>query len=109
MQITRSDGKVVGTFEDGVYETTRKQKGHYYWKGKGYPIDVSVLEQLQALSCHTIVINEILSEYRARKHYFTLEQYMNAAEFHYPPYEPQKCVSLEEAEGTIELSGTLDW
>ena len=109
MQIKRSDGRVVGIFKEGVYETTRKQKDHYYWLGKGYPIDVSVLEQLEALSCHTIVINEILSDYRTRKHYFTLEQYLNASEFHHPPYEPQKCVPLEESEGTIETTGTLDW
>ena len=107
--IKRNDGKVVGQFRDGFYETTRNQKDHYYWKGRGYPIDVAILEQLKSLSCHTIVIAEVLSTKRTRKHYFAFNDYWDAEAFHHPPYEPQKCVPLKSAEASIDANDILFW
>lgn len=95
-----SNGKIVGNFEDGVY-TTKRKRTSYYRKGKGYSIDLDVMEQLRGLSCHTVIIDEFSVYEGARQHYFTFIQYQNAKTYEEHGLE-QKCVPLSEAYNVVE-------
>lgn len=87
-------GKVVGTLENGVYTTPRNSWNHYYRKGRGYPISVSVLDILLRCGCRTIRIEETQVDRTIHVYECPLELYLKGQILHYPPYDNQRNVKL---------------
>jgi hypothetical protein len=109
MSKLRVNNKVVGDFDNGTYRTARNFRQHYYRKGRGYPISVSILEELKALSCHTIIIDETTSTGARVLHHFVFDVYDTAEVFQYEGYDAQKCVPLFGAYRKEDIIGKLDW
>lgn len=92
--------------DEYVYVSYREKDSHYMYKHDGYPLNVSVIEELQ----EQFDISEIvIVEDRRNIYIFNIEQYMNADAFN-EGYGDQKCAELDscvsEFTGVSHIAGT---
>lgn len=95
----RFSSKVVGDIVDGIYITRRIPSKHFFRKGLGYPISVTILKLLAANKVNKI---RIIEKGQKVKTYETeLINYINAREFNEEGFERQRCFPLKEMKEII--------
>ena len=97
INLTNPDGKVVGTYNDErkIYVTDREESLHFYFKGKGYPISVSILKKLKELGCKYIMIIEYSKYGKIKRFVCSFDDYNKQKSFQEAEYDEQKCFELK--------------
>lgn len=94
VEIRLDNGKLAGTVENGVFVKKVIFQKHFFRKGKGYSISVSVLNLLKK---HGVKEVEIQEHRKAGDYVYRVgtEAYFSAPLFKYDGLEEQRCLPLE--------------
>jgi len=91
--------KFVGEANGDIYTTKRSAKEHYYRKGQGYPISVSILDKLKQIGVKYIMIKEYDRYDGIEKKYLTfVSSYDYVKPFKEGNFDEQKCIMLKNME-----------
>lgn len=101
--IHRENGGVVGavhkcpTYDCLAYYSVRNERDHFYWKGKAYPIDDTIVERLTELGVEKVFIGQTDKQSVLE---FDFQQYRECQDgetIHHPPYAKQRYTPRENA------------
>lgn len=104
-KVLRVEGKIVGRVEKNVYITHRNRKKHYFFKGRGYPISDSILQELKKRGVERILIIENSS---GEKFEATVTRYLKAKPFKIKGHDTQRVIPLESLDVKTNQLSLLD-
>lgn len=103
------DPKPKGRIINGMYVSHRykkKEKGHFFRLGNGYPINTEILFWLDEHDISDILIIEKCMD--GDRHYFsTVEKYLSENEFEFG-FGKQRCVPLEKMK-LLSKEELMEW
>jgi len=95
MNEIKLNGKTVGKTVGDKYFTSRNAKTHFYKKRQGYPISVSVLNELKSRGIKKIILRESnRSDRRILIYWCFVSDFDFVSSFKEKKYDVQKCIPL---------------
>lgn len=88
-------GNIVGWLAGNIYHTTRNVWDHFYVKGRGYPISVSILDKLVRDGCTHILLKETAKN-GERLFLTEIKNYLDMDPFQEEGFDVQKCYPLKK-------------
>src|SRR3990167_4916752 len=89
------EGKVVGELEGKIYITHRDSVEHFYRKGLGYPISISVIKELLKREVEDIIIIEHRQDGSRHQYKAKVVDYALMDSFQEEGFDLQKCLPLK--------------
>ena len=88
-------GQAVGYLENGIYHFERRV-GHFFVKGKGYPISDSILQELKRDGCTTVMLIEKRKNNNTKVYITDLDSYLNSPLFQEAQFDTQRCYPVKD-------------